>query len=100
MFGGGDCINLAGHNLSKVGVYAVRQNPVLFHNVMASANGKKLATFDPGGNYLLIFNMGDNKGIFWKDKIVWGGKLAFRLKDHIDRKFMKKFQVSGELNEK
>jgi NADH dehydrogenase FAD-containing subunit len=100
VFGGGDCINLAGHDLAKVGVYAVRQNPILFHNLMASANGKALATFDPGGTYLLIFNMGDNKGIFWRDKIVWGGKLAFKLKDRIDRKFMRKFQVSGELSEK
>jgi NADH dehydrogenase FAD-containing subunit len=100
VLGGGDCISLAGHDLAKVGVYAVRQNPILFHNLMASANGKELATFEPGGNYLLIFNMGDNKGIFWRDNIVWGGKLAFRLKDHIDRKFMRKFQVSGELNEK
>jgi NADH dehydrogenase FAD-containing subunit len=99
IFGGGDCINLAGHGLAKVGVYAVRQNPILFHNLMASANGRELAAFDPGGNYLLIFNMGDNKGIFWKDRIVWGGKLAFRLKDYIDRTFMRKFQVSGELEE-
>ena len=30
---------------------------------------------------------------------LWEGRLAFLLKDYIDRKFMKKFQVAGELNE-
>ena len=28
-----------------------------------------------------------------------GGRLAFLLKDYIDRKFMQKSQVSGEMNE-
>jgi hypothetical protein len=44
--------------------------------------------------------MGNGKGIFWKKNWVWQGRLAFFLKDYIDRKFMKTFQVSGELTEK
>jgi hypothetical protein len=66
---------------------------------MAALEGKEMMTFDPGGTYLLIFNTGDHKGIFWRDKIVGGGRLAFKLKDRIDKMFMKKFQVSGELSE-
>jgi hypothetical protein len=31
---------------------------------------------------------------------IWDGRLSFILKDYIDRKFMKQFQVSGELKEK
>jgi NADH dehydrogenase FAD-containing subunit len=99
LFGGGDCIGLQGQRMEKVGVYAVRENPVLCHNLMASAEGKDLTSFDPGGRYLLIFNLGDGTGIFWRGNWVWNGKLPFLLKDYIDNRFMKRFQVSGERNE-
>jgi NADH dehydrogenase FAD-containing subunit len=99
IFGGGDCISFQPQPLAKVGVYAVRQNPILMHNLLAALEGEKLVPFDPGGAYLLIFNLGDGKGIFWKKSLVWDGRLAFWLKDYIDRKFMRKFQVSGELQE-
>ncbi len=36
IFGGGDCVYFADQPLDKVGVYAVRENPVLYHNLMAS----------------------------------------------------------------
>jgi hypothetical protein len=48
---------------------------------------------------MLIFNMGDGRGILWRNSLVVEGRLAFRLKNYIDRGFMKKFQVSGELTE-
>ena len=99
IFGGGDCISLEGQPLAKVGVYAVRQNPILYHNILASLEGGEIMTFRPQKNYLLIFNLGDGKGVLWKNQFVLGGRLAFILKDYIDRKFMKKFQVSGELLE-
>jgi NADH dehydrogenase FAD-containing subunit len=99
LFGGGDCISLAGHPLAKVGVYAVRQNPVLLHNLMAALDGGPLQPFSDGGAYMLIMNMGDGKGIMWKGNRVWNGRLAFLLKDFIDRRFMKTFQVSGERDE-
>jgi NADH dehydrogenase FAD-containing subunit len=99
IFGGGDCISLAGAPLAKVGVYAVRQNPVLLHNLMAALEGGDIQSFRPGGAYMLIMNMGDGTGIFWKKHLVWDGRFAFLLKDYIDRRFMKKFQVSGEPDE-
>ncbi len=98
IFGGGDCISLQGNPLQKVGVYAVRENPVLYHNLMAFAEGKPLKAFDPGGRYLLIFNLGDGTGIFWRGAWVCNGKFPFFLKDYIDKRFMKRFQVSGEQN--
>lgn len=99
LFGGGDCINLDGHPLQKVGVYAVRENPVLFHNIHAALGNGSMIDFDPGGAYLLIFNLGDDRAIFWKWNIVFDGNLAFQLKNYIDKRFMRTFQVSGELDE-
>ncbi|MFZ5450153.1 MAG: NAD(P)/FAD-dependent oxidoreductase [Thermodesulfobacteriota bacterium] len=100
IFGGGDCISFQDRPLDKVGVYAVRQNPILYHNLLASLNGQNLIPFHPQSDYLLIFNLGDGRGIFRRRNWVWNGRLAFYLKDYIDRKFMKKFQISGEQQEK
>jgi len=93
IFGGGDCIYFQDQPLDKVGVYAVRENPVLFHNLMASLEGGELQPFSPGGDYLLIFNLGDGTGILRKRWLEFNGRLAFFIKDYIDRKFMKKFQA-------
>jgi len=99
LFGGGDCISLNGSPLAKVGVYAVRQNPILFHNLVAKLENTPLLSFEPGPPYMLILNMGDKRGILWKRSLTLNGKLSFFLKDFIDRRFMKKYQVSGELKE-
>ena len=92
IFGGGDCIYFKDRPLDKVGVYAVRENPVLYHNLMAAVEGTDLMPFNPGGDYLLIFNLGDGTGVLRKRWLLFGGRPAFIIKDYIDRKFMKKFQ--------
>jgi len=92
IFGGGDCIYFKNQPLDKVGVYAVRENPVLYRNLMASIEGEALQPFDPGGDYLLIFNMGDGTGVLCKRWLIFDGRLAFKIKDYIDRKFMNTFQ--------
>ena len=43
--------------------------------------------------------MGDGRGLFWKRNWVWEGRLAFLFKDYIDRRFMARFQLSGELED-
>ena len=93
IFGGGDCIYFKESPLDKVGVYAVRQNPILYHNLMAALEGSQLKAFKPGGKYLLIFNLGDGTGIFHKWWILFGGRPAFIFKDYLDRKFMREFQA-------
>ena len=92
LFGGGDCIDFKDRPLNKVGVYAVRQNPVLLHNLMAALVGSSLIPFHPAVDYLLFFHLGDGTGILQKKWLLFGGKIAFFIKDHIDRKFMRKFQ--------
>ena len=99
LFGGGDCISLQGHPLAKVGVYAVRQNPILHANLLAALEGRALVPFKPQKRYMLILNLGNQRGLFCKGRWVWEGRLPFLLKDWIDRRFMKTFQVSGELRE-
>lgn len=93
IFGGGDCIHFQDQPLDKVGVYAVRENPVLYHNLEATLNQAELQPFEPGGDYLLIYNLGDGTGVFNKGRLTFGGKPAFWIKDWIDRRFMKRFQA-------
>jgi NADH dehydrogenase FAD-containing subunit len=99
IFGGGDCICFEQQPLDKVGVYAVRQNPVLYANLLAALEDRALQAFHPQDTYLLIYNLGNETGIFYRGNWVWQGRLIFWLKDYIDRKFMRKFQVSGEMTE-
>jgi NADH dehydrogenase FAD-containing subunit len=99
IFGGGDCISFEKRPLDKVGVYAVRQNPILYTNLLAALEGKDLGVFQPQDTYLLIYNLGNGTGIFYHGNRVWKGRLIFHLKDYIDRRFMRKFQVSGETAE-
>ncbi|HCY85679.1 MAG TPA: pyridine nucleotide-disulfide oxidoreductase [Desulfobacteraceae bacterium] len=97
IFGGGDCIHFNPKSLDKVGVYAVRQNPILCHNLMAALEkpgaGNAFKSFDPGPDYLLIFNLGGGMGVLKKHGIVFGGRLAFKIKDYIDRRFIRRFQA-------
>jgi NADH dehydrogenase FAD-containing subunit len=100
IFGGGDCISFEPKELDKVGVYPVRQNPVLHHNLMAAlGDGTFMEFTGTAGGYLLILNCGDGRGILGKGRLAYEGQTAFWLKDRIDRAFMKKFQISGELEE-
>jgi NADH dehydrogenase FAD-containing subunit len=96
LFGGGDCISFEPQPLAKVGVYAVRQNPILMHNLLGTLNGGALQEFVPQKTFLLALNMGDGTAVVHWHSLVWGGTLGFALKNYIDRKFMENFQVSGE----
>lgn len=99
ILGGGDCIHFTKRPLDKVGVHAVRQNQILFNNLHSLLRGGELKRYSPQKNYLLILNMGDGTGIFFRESWVWDGKKAFLLKNYIDNKFVKKFQLCNERDE-
>jgi NADH dehydrogenase FAD-containing subunit len=92
IFGGGDCISFEQRPLAKVGVYAVRQNPVLLRNLVQALDGADLVPFTPQASYLLAFNMGDGTAIVRWQGLVLDGRLGFALKDYLDRRFMRMFQ--------
>jgi NADH dehydrogenase FAD-containing subunit len=96
IFGAGDCIAVKGRRLDRVGVYAVREAPILFRNLLATVKGEPLKAFKPQERYLLIFNLGDGSGLFVWGSWIWKGRLALAFKNYLDTSFMAKFQVSGE----
>lgn len=96
IFGGGDCVSFEPYPLPRVGVYAVRQAPVIFRNLEASLDGRSLESFRPQRRYLLILNLGDGTGLMTWGQWVMRGRWAFRWKNYLDTSFMRKFQVVGE----
>lgn len=98
IFGGGDCISFVPRPLDRVGVYAVQQGQVLYEDVSALLGGQTLRAFKPQSHYLSILNMGDKTGLLVWRSFVFSGRFAFLLKNYIDKKFVNRFQVSGESN--
>jgi NADH dehydrogenase FAD-containing subunit len=93
VFGGGDCVALQGRELARVGVYAVREAPILCHNLLATLQGRPLRRFRPQRRFLLILNLGDGTGLLTWGPFSWHGRLAFWIKDRIDRAFLRAYQM-------
>jgi NADH dehydrogenase FAD-containing subunit len=66
------------------------------HNLCAALEDQQFETFRPQRDYLLILNMGDGTGILNRGRLTFEGRPAFWLKHHIDTRFMRRFQLSGE----
>lgn len=94
VFAVGDCAAwTAGPGLAKAGVYAVRQGPVLAHNLIARLRGKRLRAHRPQRDFLSLLNLGDGHAIAAKWGVAAEGTTLFSLKDWIDRRFVRRFQV-------
>jgi NADH dehydrogenase FAD-containing subunit len=93
IFGGGDAISFRGAALPRLGVFGVRQGPVLFHNLLAALRGEPLKRFTPQRRYLYVLNLGDGTGLAVYDPLVWGGRSAMRLKHAIDRRFIRRYSL-------
>lgn len=90
--GGGDAVAIEGHDLPRIGVYAIRQAPVLLHNLAAAVEGREPAVFRPQTHYLWILNLGDGTGLAVRGERWWHGRLAFLAKDLIDRRFLYRYR--------
>jgi len=93
IFAAGDCATIASHpTLPKAGVYAVRQGPVLTHNLRATLHGAaRTQVFEPQRRFLSLLNTGDGRAILIYSGFAAEGRWAWRLKDRIDRAFMRKY---------
>ena len=92
LFAAGDCVRFE-PALPKAGVYAVRQGPVLLHNLRAHLDARRMRRHRPQSDFLSLLNTGDGSAI----AVKWGrsveGRVLFWLKDWIDRRFVRRFQV-------
>ncbi len=93
LFGAGDCVGIAGFPaLAKAGVYAVRESPILDHNLRATLAGGTLRRYRPQATFLALLNSADGKAIWRWHGLAGHSQIAWWLKDRIDRAFMKRYQ--------
>ena len=93
IFAAGDCATLGSYpDLPKAGVYAVRQGPVLVANLRASVRARRTRPFRPQRAFLALLNTGDGRAILSRGALAFRGRLAWRLKDYIDRRFIRLYE--------
>jgi selenide, water dikinase len=91
IFAAGDCAHLTHAPRPKAGVFAVREAPVLLHNLRAAVTGRPLQAYQPQRDYLKLVSLGGREAVADKFGLRSGGAWLWRVKDGIDRKFMAKF---------
>ncbi|TVR55958.1 MAG: pyridine nucleotide-disulfide oxidoreductase [Gemmatimonadales bacterium] len=92
IFGAGDCIDFDGRSLPKIGVFGVRQAPVLLNNLSATLAGGAMSVYHPQRRWLTILNLGWGEGLAMRGRLWWRGRLALRLKDQLDRRFLGRYR--------
>lgn len=90
----GDAIALAGHDLPKAGVFAVRQGPVIDANLRLVARGAaRLQAYHPQPLFLSLLNTCDGRAILSYGRAAVHTRWAWTLKDRIDRGFVARFRA-------
>ncbi len=91
VFAAGDCAALP-QPRPKAGVWAVRAGAILAENLRRAAEGRKLQTWRPQRDALVILGLGDHRAVAWRGGWSFSGRLAFTWKNAIDRRWMRKYQ--------
>ncbi len=93
LFSAGDCATIDGAAwVPKAGVHAVREAPLLEKNLRAALAGSTLEDYVPQRSFLSLLNLGDDRAIATKWGLAVSGRMAWRLKDRIDRGFVRQFR--------
>ncbi|TAM55895.1 MAG: FAD-dependent pyridine nucleotide-disulfide oxidoreductase [Paraburkholderia sp.] len=93
IFAAGDCTSLPSLKI-KSGVYAVRQGPVLAHNVRAAMTHRRLQRFHPQRRTLYLVSTGARHAVGTWGPLSWEGDWVWKWKDRIDRRFVRRFSGS------
>jgi NADH dehydrogenase FAD-containing subunit len=93
VFAVGDCAHFLPRPLPTLGVFGVRQAPVLLHNLAAVLRGEALRAYRPQTRYLTILNLGDGDALARWGEFWWRGRSAMALKEWLDLRFLAKYRV-------
>ena len=94
VFAAGDCIEFESRPLPKSGVYAVREGPVLARNIHAFLENRRLVAYKPQASALALLMTGTRNAVASRRHTAFHGPWVWRLKDWIDRRWMRKFDPS------
>jgi NADH dehydrogenase FAD-containing subunit len=94
VWGAGDCVTLRDFPWTpKSGVYAVREGPVLAHNLRAALTGGPAREYLPQRHALAILNTADGRAVAIRRGLVGYGRWAMVVKEFIDRRFVARYHV-------
>lgn len=91
----GDVIERTDRQLERSGVHAVKAGPVLAANIRASVEGKTDHTYTPRSQTLYLLAHGNRQAILSWGPFVTAGKWVWRLKDRIDRRFVRRYTAKN-----
>ncbi len=95
VFAAGDCASMVGHPRPKSGVYAVRAGPPLAQNLRRALADQPLQRYQPQPRALYLLSTGRKHAIASYGDWSLQGAWVWHWKDHIDRKFMRRFGVQA-----
>lgn len=88
----GDCAHFRPRPLPRLGVFGVRQGPVLVASLRARARGGPLPTYEPQQRALQILDLGGDRGLAVRGDWWTEGRLALLAKRAIDRRWLQRYQ--------
>lgn len=88
----GDIVERADRRLPRSGVHAVKAGPVLAANLRAAAGKGRAAEYQPRSRTLYLMATGDQRAILSWGRFATCGRLAWRIKDWIDTRFVRHYQ--------
>jgi selenide,water dikinase len=91
LYAAGDIVSLETPR-GRSGVMAVRAGEYLAKAIWTKLNGHTPKAFNPQKNWLTLLNLGDGSAIGIRGAFIAKGRLMFRLKDAIDRRFVRRFR--------
>lgn len=90
VFAAGDIASLE-NPVPKAGVFSVRQAPILASNLFATFADAPLQPYAPQPRFLSLISLGNRRAIASWGPFKAEGAIVWRLKDHIDRKFIRRY---------
>ncbi|MBA2777463.1 NAD(P)/FAD-dependent oxidoreductase [Billgrantia kenyensis] len=93
IFAAGDCAALSDTPLPRLGVYGVRQAPVLLANLQARLRGRPPQRYTPQSRALTILNLGPRHGLAIRGRLWWAGRASLAWKHWLDERFMAQYRT-------
>jgi selenide,water dikinase len=88
VFAAGDCATSIANPRAKAGVFAVRAGPALAANLSAALHGGPLERQVTSRRFLALISCGGRYAVAAYGPFAFEGRLAWRWKDRIDRRFL------------